>query len=114
MRLFLLLFLTISCGKVNHEVTGLDNIEVVGIPDSITLKYDYESAAKFCDDRYGRKTSEAETCFITLINIFNPTLKFDFSSVDQFCEDNYTNEEEMQSCKKDSVNYLLNLFKTKP
>jgi hypothetical protein len=86
----LILVLTIaSCGKV-------------GVDDSKhQLGVEYESVAKFCDDRYGYMTYEAESCFADYRNFFDVQI-----SIKDYCSTTFTNRQDILDCQQNLVDIL--------
>ena len=69
-----------SCG-IDHEIKGLEDTK-------IDIGPDYEGMARFCDNRYGFKTEEAEACFYDLRTYYNIEFSFNFDLAVKFCKNN--------------------------
>ncbi len=102
MKYFLLgLILLCSCSS---------KVKVEGVPSQIKgeLGPDFTKASKFCDDRYGADTDEAESCFQDYRNYFELKISLDLQSLEDFCQKLYTTEDDVQGCVKDLVDILIN------
>jgi hypothetical protein len=93
LRNFSLLLLT-SCGfTLTHR----------GIPSTVNANIgpDFEKAAKFCDDRYGEKSDEAESCFQDYRDYTKIRVVLDMQAIEDFCNKNYTDDTEKTKCISD-------------
>lgn len=92
MKKILILFLLVSCGKVDHNVKTKD------VGGTVSFGPNFQAAAQFCDERYGTKTEEAERCFKDYREFYK--VKID---VETFCESQYTNEQDILFCQNDML-----------
>lgn len=93
-----------SCGM---KVKGLDSLENINIkaPEDFTLGADFKKVAEFCDDRYGKKTLEAEACFKDYRDFYKLEISFDVTAFEDYCSQSYAGDD-IDSCIDD----LLSIF----
>lgn len=99
-KLFLLfsLILFTSCGsKLNHKV----DVKPVAVSGDVQIGPNFEQVAKFCDERYGFKSEEAEQCFKDYREFYK--IKIDISS---FCDQKYVELPDIQSCQQELLDIL--------
>jgi ABC-type Fe3+/spermidine/putrescine transport system ATPase subunit len=94
-----ILTLFISCGKT--EIVTKD----------VEIGPDFKKAAKFCDDRYGKKTEESEQCFLDYREYFDIELELNTKIINiediiDFCEDNYVQPIEIINCIEQQIEGL--------
>lgn len=102
MKYFLLgLILLCSCTS---------KVKVSGIPEKASAEIgpDFEKAAKFCDDRYGKKSDESEDCFEDYRGYFDLKISLDLEGLEEFCEKVYVDQQEVNTCVEDLLGILNN------
>ena len=62
---------------------------------------DFVGAAKFCDDRYGAGTAEAESCFQDYRDYTKIRVVLDIQAIQDFCNKNYTDSVAQAKCVSD-------------
>jgi hypothetical protein len=73
--------------------------ELVIKTEDVTVGPDFKSAAKFCDDRYGKNTEQSEECFLDYREYFTVRLKFDtIEGIIDFCELSYEEYDDVMDC----------------
>ena len=87
-------------------------VETDDIKSTSTVGPDFESAAKFCDKRYGFKSEEAELCFKDYRDYFSVDLnvKFDFEGITSFCNESFSAESDIDNCTTDLLSILTGLI----
>lgn len=96
MKYLIILMFLANCGlKLKHE----------GEP-TVKVSPDFEGAAKFCDERYGEKTEEAEACFKDYREYTNIKVSLDLEVIEEFCAKNYDIPQERIGCENDLIELL--------
>jgi len=108
-NLLMILILLCSCGKFKHEVSGVPTSYKIDAPHDFKLGPDFEKAAKFCDDRYGKDTPEAEACFQDYRTYTTLKIAIDLKAITSFCKESYTDTIDIQSCVEDITKLLESL-----
>jgi len=98
--LFIILFCLASCGKIKVETNVPKKMVVTVGPDFI-------EAARFCDERYGKLTIEAEVCFKDYRTFLSPKVTLDLASIQNFCKGSYSTPEDIESCENDLITFIL-------
>ncbi len=106
---YLLLLLIVSCGKIKVETTPV-KVET-NLPKSIGFGPDFQKAADFCDERYGKDTTESEDCFKDYRTFLSPKIAFDLANLDSFCNGRYTAIDDVKSCEDDLLSIISNAAK---
>lgn len=85
-----------------------------GVPDKVetTVGPDFAKAAAFCDDRYGAKSPEAESCFQDYRDYTKIKVSLDMESLQRFCETNYPVEEDRVQCVEDVMKTFESILGT--
>ena len=99
--MIVLCMIIMSC-SVQHDFK--DSTQT--IDTNINLKY--EQVAKFCDDRYGNNTPEAEAYFKDYRDFLNIRIGLDLDSVVEYCSNTYTLPEEVEQCEADVISIIGN------
>jgi hypothetical protein len=95
-----------SCA-VDHKVTG--------VPDKTTstIGPDFVAASRFCDERYGQGTVQAEDCFRDFRQYSNIKVELDLKSILEFCKDAYPNSQaDLDACYKDLSLALIDALRS--
>lgn len=100
MRYLILLTLLVSCGKIRVETN---------VPKQVTFGPNFEQAAKFCDERYGQSTIEAEDCFKDYRTFLSPKVTLDLASIQTFCKGSYSTPEDIKGCEADLLDIIKNI-----
>lgn len=108
MKYIIMIIFLVGCG-MKHNVEGDMKAEAkieTDLPDRISFEPDFQKAAKFCDDRYGEKTSEAEDCFQDFRDYYKATVGIDFDAILDYCAAKYEEEELINECEEDILDII--------
>ena len=108
MKYIIMIILICSCGmkhNVDGDVKTESEIET-DLPDRISFEPDFEKAAKFCDDRYGEKTLEAEDCFQDFRDYYKATVGIGFDAILDYCSSKYEDQELINECESDILDII--------
>lgn len=103
------LILMVSCGKFTHKIVGVPEKVKVDVPSEFKVGPDFEKAAKFCDDRYGKDTNEAEDCFQDYRNYTKLNIGINIDALSGFCDDNYSEQNDKEKCLQELIDLLKQL-----
>lgn len=100
MKYILLALLMTSCGKLKVEAE-IPNTEQT-VEATIRIDIPYKEVAEFCDERYGIKTEDSESCFEDYRNFLQIEFKIDEDITAQLptaCATAYSTPEEISLCE---------------
>lgn len=98
-RCLLICILASSCGmKVKTD-----------IPKKFEVEFGpaFAKGAQFCDDRYGKGTTEAEACFLDYRKFTELRVSADPATLVEYCKSKYTVQQEIDQCE-DDLHDLIN------
>lgn len=74
-----------------------------GIPKEVDASVgpDFEKAAQFCDERYGKMSEEAESCFQDYRDYTKIRVVLDLEAIEDFCYKSYIDPIEQAKCVSD-------------
>ncbi len=97
MKYLIVLTILSSCGKIKVETN---------VPKKIEFGPDFAQAIQICDERYGKGTPEAESCFQDYRSFLSPKISLDLANLGTFCKGRYTTKEEVAACEDDLLNII--------
>lgn len=102
-----LITLLTSCGKLKIDTKPI-KVENPG-PVNVYIGPDFKAAADFCDQRYGFKTSESESCFLDFRNYLSISVDFNEQLLNDYCNGRFVEQSEIEQCQVDFEEYFNEL-----
>ena len=103
MKYLIILLLIFGCSKHKIKIEGVEDIKIE-TPETISIEPNFESAAEFCDDRYGYMTEEAELCFEDFRDYYDFNIGLDLENLVEFCET--YDSEDVDNCLDDLIKLM--------